>query len=379
MATSCLVGQAPGLALNEFEQIWPQVQREGSEALDANKFWIAEPLLKEAVTEAESFGAGDLRLAKSLGELGRLYTIRGRFADAEPYLERELAVREQALGRHNGEIIPPMGALIAFYLTYGTASKAEPLTEELLALVEGKLREPASQRQGSVKLEKGTPLQAWAGTVAVGAGDPLIEWAITCDAIGNLYRSRENFDLAERLYKAALDLKASVLPKEHLSLANSYDSLGSLCLTRNEYGEAESYFRDALAITERTLQPENPQVYARLDKLAKCLIKAGKPKQAEELYVRAQSLWKSESSRNFNEARALFALGSLYVDQKNYAAAAPLLQQALQLAESINGPWSISLIPYLEKYAYTLYYLGRKPEWESLRARANTISGVTQQ
>ncbi|HEY9716412.1 MAG TPA: hypothetical protein V6C69_03000, partial [Trichormus sp.] len=59
-----------------------------------------------------------------------------------------------------------------------------------------------------------------------------------------------------------------------------------------------------------------------------------------------------------------------------FEAAAAKLDEALQAAERFNGPSSIALVPYLEKYAYALYYLGRKPDVDRLRARASTISGV---
>jgi tetratricopeptide (TPR) repeat protein len=205
--------------------------------------------------------------------------------------------------------------------------------------------------------------------------DPIIEWAITCDAVGNCHRTNGNFELANRLFNAALDIKITVLGNNHLSLANSYDSLGSLCLEKNDLQQAESYFTDALNITEKTLSPESPEVYARLDKLAKCLIKQEKYKQAEELYLHAQDFWKNEPAQNNNEARNLFALGSLYTQEHKYEEALPYLQQSLQLAEQINGPNSITIVPYLHRYAYTLYYLGRKAEMEQLNTRANTILG----
>jgi pentatricopeptide repeat protein len=376
---SCWASFSAALALSEPEGDWQQLQRAGTRALDSNEYWIAEPLLKKAVVKAGLFGFSDMRLAKCLGELGRLYAVRGKFSEAEPYFEEEFSVAENALGKNNGKIIPPMGSLIRFYILHGTASKAEPLTEDLLAFVEGKIREPAEQPTGKMIMKKGQPLQGFAGSAeAPPLRDPLIEWAITCDDLGGVYRSKGNYDLADRFFKAALDLKSSVLGKEHLSLANSYDSLGEICLSRGETKDAESYFRDALRCTENVLQPENPVVYSRLDKLARCLVKEGKIDEAEGLYRRAQSFWKVEPSKCGNEARDLFALGCLYDDQKNYSAAAPLLKQALDISEQFNGPSSINLVPYLQKYAYTLYYLSQRPESDALKARANTIIGGTQ-
>lgn len=356
---------------------WEELQDKGTVALDANLYYLAEPTLKSAVVAAGAFGPSDMRLAKSLGELGRLYTVRGRFDLAEPFLEEELHVKELALGKDEGQTIPAMGSLVRFYLLYGTHSKAEPMTEEILSFIEGKLEEHTAAKNGHLRIKKGQALEGWAGTAALEARDPVIEWAITCDDLGNIYRKQEKFDIADRLYKAALDVKTTVLGKEHLSLANSYDNLGLCCLERGDQKNAEQYFKDALAQTQRILPPDSPQVYARLEKLAKCYIKGGKFDEAEQLYRSAlETFWKGDEAKSNDKARALFALGCLYCDQKKYSSAVPYLNAAVRLSEEVNGPLSIGLVPYLEKYAYTLYYLGRRPETDALRARANSIAGI---
>jgi tetratricopeptide (TPR) repeat protein len=374
---SCFAASSPASAVTdtEKEKKWEQLQRSGTTALDSNEYWKAEPLLKSAVIQAGTFGEEDIRLAKSLGELGRLYAVRGRFNEAEPLYEEELCVKEKALGRGNGQVIPAMGKLIKFYLLYGTVSKADPLTEDVLVFVEGKLKEPLEQEPGKLTLKKGAPLQGWAGQATPVMRDPLLEWAITCDDLGNIYRIRGNYDVADRLFKAALDLKATVLGKEHLSLANSYDSLAEICQSKNEMQDAESYFQDALGVTEKVLSSADSAAYRRMDKLARCYIKEGKYQQAEETYQRVLKLLPSESAGGSTRARFLLALGCLYDDQRNFAAAAPALQQALVLAEQTSGPLSADLVPYLRKYAYTLYYLGRRGETEQLRARASNIIG----
>lgn len=362
-------------ATSAMEKKWDDELKSGIFALDNNQYWRAEPLLQQAAIDAGSFGFNDCRLAKSLGELGRLYTIRGRFKEAEPYLEEEVQIKRQVLGDENEAVVPAMGELAKFYLNYGSAKKAEDLTDDILSIVEGKLATAhAPNTSGKVKFRKGQVLEGWAGEATTQMRDPLIEWAITCDALGNLYRSKENYDMAERLYKAALDVKGTVLGKEHLSLANSYDCLGTLCMDRKEYAEAESYYRDALNQTERILG-SGIQVWNRMDKLAKCLMKENKADQAAALYQRALTFWKNEPSPNGEEARVMFQLGSLYAQQRRFSEAAPYLAQALRMAQEAQGPDSIGVVPYLEKYAYTLYYLGRKPETDQLRARAATISG----
>lgn len=373
-AVSGLTSAPANAAMTDVE--WNNFMRSASNALDANQYWIAEPALKKSVSEAELFGFNDLRLARALSELGRYYCVRGRFDLAQPFLEREFAVREIAYGKDDGRMIQPMGSLIRFYLTSGTASKAEPLTEDLLAFVEGKISESHFQNEKKSTLQEGQPLSGYAGTAAPAMRDPLLEWSIVCDNLANLYRSQKKYEYAERLYKDALDIKSTVLGKGHLSLANSYDSLGALAMETEDYKEAEGYFRDALSTTENTLSTEYPEVYSRLDKLAKCLIKEGKFSDAEALYVRAMTtFWKKEPSRGGDESRCMFAMGCMYLAEKRYSAAAPYLSRALRSAEKFSGPNSLGLVTYLQMYAYDLYYLGRRGETAALRARANFITG----
>jgi tetratricopeptide (TPR) repeat protein len=217
-------------------------------------------------------------------------------------------------------------------------------------------------------------LQGWLGSAAPVAVNPIIEWAVACDAVGNTYLTLGNYQMADRFFKAALDVKTTVLGKNHLSLANSYDSLGTVYLEKKDLAEAESYFNDALEITEKTLGQGTHEAFNRLDKLAKVYIQEGKYPEAEALYLRAKNYTNNESSTNCDQARALYSLGSLYSQEHKYDQAAPLLQQALQLAEKFNGPDSYAVVPYLQKYAYALYYLGRKPEMEQMQARASTLA-----
>lgn len=373
---SSLMGP-PAMALSPMEKKWQATFHKGSEALQNNRYWIAEPLLRQSVLQAEHFGAGDIRLAQSLAEMGKLLTIRRRWKEAEEVLERELYVRDISAQANDKDTIAAMGSLIKFYLQYGTASKAEPMTKTLLDFVEGKMREPLdfSKKGGKVILQKGQTLDAWAGLADPGVRDPLLEWSITCDSLGNFYRYRRNYALADRLYKAALDIKATVLGKDHLSLANSYDSLGVLCMERKEYEEAESYFRDALTTTERVLEPNSPEVYNRLEKLAKCLVKEGKYSEAEAFYLHAQqTYWKKAPSKGGDEARCMFALGCMYVDSGRPGAAIPVLTRALHMSERINGYSSIALVPYLRELGIAYWNSGQHGAHANVAGRANAIA-----
>lgn len=352
---------------------WNELQKNGAEAFRLCQYGIAERTLAKAVKKAREFGPGDVQFAKSSGELGRLLTVRGRFDEAEKLLQEELSLTDMAYDSDKSQMIDKMGAMITFYLNYGTKDKAFPLTEDMLDFIDGKIREQRSQKSKTVTIGKDGSLVGWAGTAQLEDRDPLLEWSIILDKLGYLYRVQGELDMADRLFKAALDIKATVLGKKHLSLANSYDSLGTVCLSRKDYKEAESYFQDALTITENILKPGNPKIYSRIDKLARCKVKEKKFGEARALYARARN----EFAYNKGiKQQALYRLGCLYSDARNFSAAAPALRQALNLAIKNHGSQSIKLVPYLKKYAYVSYYLGNRGKNANLKARANNINPV---
>ncbi len=363
-------------AQSETAKAWKELQRRGTETFNAGEYWIAEPKLLEALEKARTFGPDDIRLSQTLGELGRYYTVRGKFDIAEPYLEESLFVKERALGTYHDSMIPAIASLAKFYLNFSSKAKADPFAEEILARIDGKMKEPSMHARTKTRLQKGGVLEGWAGSAAMEARDPLLEWAIACDELGNIYCTQGDLKMANKLFGAALDVKATVFGKFHLSLANSYENLGRVAMLQDDPKDAETYFVDSLNITEQILYPESHEVYMRIDRLAKCYIKQGKFGKAEQLYLRAQSLWDKEPSKYGDEQRAAFALGCMYADARNFGAAMPYLRKALHMAVQYNGPESINLVPFLRKIAYVNYYIGHRDQTDSLRAKSDIISGI---
>ncbi len=312
----------PLLALSPADKNWEDLEKRGTAALNANEYGVAEPLLKKALDQAQEFRPTDMRLPKSIAELGRFYTIRGQFSEAALYFEAELKVKEQLLRNKQYQCIPTIGSLIQFYFNYGMQNKSIPLTMKMLSLIDSRLK--AKQT-------------------------PIIEWAIICDAAGDRYYSAHNFALAEKLFKTALNIKTTLLSNNHLSLANSYDRMGNLSLEKNDPAKAEQYFAKALKITEKTLPPDSHEVYARLDKLAKCLISQKKYEQAEKLYLQAQNGGSNQPASPEERTSALFSLGSLYSEEHKDKLAQSYFQQTLKLAKQCNGSNSSVLAAYSEK------------------------------
>ncbi len=96
----------------------------------------AEMSLKDALREAEAFGAEDPRLAVTLNNLGLLYEVQKKYAEAEPLLQRALAIREKSLGPEHLDVAKSLSNLGAIYRAQGRYPEAEPLLRRALTIGE---------------------------------------------------------------------------------------------------------------------------------------------------------------------------------------------------------------------------------------------------
>ncbi len=77
---------------------WETYMAAGDKAYQQGNYPEAEKQLGAALKEAEGFGPQDPRLATSLNDLGEVYLLQRRYAEAKPLHKRALAIKEKALG-----------------------------------------------------------------------------------------------------------------------------------------------------------------------------------------------------------------------------------------------------------------------------------------
>lgn len=363
---------------------WSYLKMEGEIALGANNYGLAERNLNQALKEAEKFG-NDVRLATTLHLLGTLYSVRGNFPKAEPLLERELRVREKALGPEHPQVVANVGTMTQFYLNHGSPPKAERLANLLVGFAERKVKEQQVMNDNLRKLdgiylkskdysEARTILHKLQDETQRTTANQDLELATTLDTIGTLYKERSRFDVAEKMYKHALSFRERTLAPNHLALAFSHENLGALYQAQAKNDLAQQSFRQALDITEKNLQPGRPEFFKRLDALAQAQIAMGRNSEAESLYRHGIELMQ-KTNNGGDIGRASLALGTLYLKTGKYNQAEPLLKVALKSAESANGPQHASLAPVLDSYADALDKLSRTGEAAKLRARSRSIKG----
>src|SRR5215813_9249205 len=93
------------LAAAAQSQSWEDLLGAAERAWDRGQAAEAERLYLRAVKQAESFGAADLRLARSLTALGLFYREQGRLREAAPVLHRALSVTEQSVPADDARLV----------------------------------------------------------------------------------------------------------------------------------------------------------------------------------------------------------------------------------------------------------------------------------
>ena len=95
--------------------LWETYNSAGMTAHQQGKYKEAEKQWEAALKEAEGFGPEAPRLATSLNNLGELYRVQGRYAEAEPLYKRALAIVEKALGPEHPHVATGLYELATLY------------------------------------------------------------------------------------------------------------------------------------------------------------------------------------------------------------------------------------------------------------------------
>jgi len=120
------------------EATWQSYNNEGMEAVQQRDYVTAELDFKNALKEAESFGPQDLRVAKTLINLGDLCGVN-QYVQAENLYKRALAIEEKNFGTESPQLQVALEDLESTYYLEHKYVEAEPLLKRLLAIKEKSL------------------------------------------------------------------------------------------------------------------------------------------------------------------------------------------------------------------------------------------------
>ncbi len=104
------------------------------------RYGEAEPLLQRALAiNEQQQGAEHLDTGSSAATLAWLYERQGKYTEAEPLYQRALAIREQRLGPLHPDTASSLNNLALLYQSQSKYAEAEPLYQRALAIREQRL------------------------------------------------------------------------------------------------------------------------------------------------------------------------------------------------------------------------------------------------
>ena len=294
---------------------------------EAGKYAQAEPYAKEALERAEDpyftegstldFLAGFLSLASpglgtSLNNLAMLYERQGRYAEAEPLLQRALAIqREGARPR------PPRRRRTAS-TTWPSSTRPGPLRRGRAALP----ARPGDPREGArPRAPRRRPLAS-------------TTWPMLYETPGPLRRGRAA--LPARAWRSARRRSARSTPTS----PPASTTWPSSTATQGRYAEAEPLYQRALAIREKALGPDHPDVATASTTWPCSTATQGRYAEAEPLYQRALAIAREGARprppRRRHQRSTTWPRSTQ--TQGRYAEAEPLFKRALAIREKALGP-----------------------------------------
>jgi tetratricopeptide (TPR) repeat protein len=271
----------------------------------------AEPLLAWAAsTYGQVLGPEHPKVADAASLLGLEIQIRSRWAEARPYHEQALAIREQALGRQHPETAAAynnLGYLLCWLADYPVAR---------------------------TYLQRG--LQVRLGQYGLEHSDT----ARSIHNLGYLLLRMGRFASACRLLSLALGLRERLLPARHTSTALSLSLLGEACTRLGAYQQAHQLHERAITMWRELFGEQHPNVAEGLYRLAQTQAAWGLLEQATATLERGRAINRASLSDELGVVegiRVVESLGVVLLQRGEDTPAQALLDSALEAWQRLLG------------------------------------------
>lgn len=302
-------------------------------------------------------GAGELPIAESADELGKLAQARGDYPEAERRLSEALSRMRGALPPDHDRITGTMQALADARYMQGDFPGAERWYRDALRLtrarhgrdglaVAERLRTLGSFLSYTGRAAEALPLHTEAVEIVRrihGTTHPDVVEALISLADAQYYLP--DYASAERTLRETLPIARTLYGTEHPQIANTLSRLGTVLMGQRKLEEAEAPTREALAMREKVLGVDHPDVQLSRTELARLFQTRGRYVEADTLLQKALVSRRSVlGSTSPGVAATLMDLGLLASQREDWPTAELRLREALPI-------WAAAGISDQELYA----------------------------
>jgi tetratricopeptide (TPR) repeat protein len=239
---------------------------------------------------------------------GEVLFEQGRYREAQPLLEKVLAVRRKLLGEEHPETASGYGSVAATLAGQGQYAAAEEGFRKALAIHRKVLGEE----------HPGT--------------------ATSYNNLGLNFSEQGQYPAAEDSLQKALALRRKVLGEKHPDTARSYNNLAVNRNAQGQYAAAEEGFRKGLAIRLEIYGAKHPEIANSYNNLAANLQAQGRHAEAAEGYQKALTIHRQLLGEEHPEtAESYNNLASNLIAQGRYAAVEETSRKALAIRRKALG------------------------------------------
>src|SRR5262245_241521 len=372
----------------DFSEASKMLTQAGMYLYERAMYTEAEPLIQRALAIKEkALGPEHPSVAATLNHLAELYQEQSKYEEARPLYNRSLAINEKALGAEHPSVATTLNNLAELYRAQCKYEEAETLYKRSLAIkgtalgplhpsVAATVNNLAGLYRAQGKYGNAEPLYKQSLVIyekALGLEHPFV--ATTLNNLAELYRTQGKYEEAEPLYKRSLAIDEKVLGLEHPDVATTLNNLALLYEAQGKYEEAAPFYNQSLAIKEKALGPGHPDVATTLNNLANLYRAQDKYEEAEPLYKRSLVIKeKALGPEHLYVAATLNNLAELYRAQGKHEEAEPLYLRSLAINEKMLGPAHPDVATTLGNLAELYRAVGKNEKAEPLYKRSLTIN-----
>lgn len=270
---------------------WTRLDEQAGAQYRAREYAAALTSAQQALVIAERdgiSGSAMARLAASLNTLALIHQAQGRLAEAQPLLERALAISLQALPEDHPNITALRANLAALQEARHQqevaqeARRAQDLNEQALAH-----HERGEYAEAAMLYEQTLPI------VEEHFGAQSIEVARVLSGLADTFEQRKDHVRAEALYRRALAIYET-RTDETIARAGVLNALASVYYLQRQYGKAEPLFKQSLGVLQTALGAEHVDLLPVLDNLVALYLTTRRETKGEEFRRRAAVIRKAQ-------------------------------------------------------------------------------------
>lgn len=301
-------------------------------------------IANEALKVLENkFGADHANVAALLANLGTLYKVGGKYAEAEKYYKRALEIYEKSLGLDNPYSARVWLALGENYQSWRRYFEAETCYNNAKIILE--------KNYGSAN-----PY-----TVAVSVN------------LGALYAAQHKYNEAEALLKQAIGSISSAYGQGHPVLIKPLGILGSLYDSQGKAQEAEQFYKYAWFIFKENFSKDEATIEKALSRFKQEVAKLWAQK-TEPIYKRMTDLSEIYIGPWHPQApEILDNLPGLYLKEKRFVEGENIYGDALEIMLSNLGAEHLNIAKVSDNMARFYRKMGKADKAAEAQIRAKNI------